>query len=130
MFLLLTSKSLFSLSGFLACDDPWGLGEEVMTPGEGVRGGGGVEAAAAAAAATLPPTRTPMLDLLVGVCSVACAEILRSERSREAASESNTLVDEPVDMLLTSALLSPADVSVLLRVIRLIVESLVSAPCE
>ncbi len=39
------------------------------------------------AAAILAPDNTPMLDLLVGVWSVACAEILRSERSNV---ESNT----------------------------------------
>ncbi len=95
MFLLLTSKSLFSLSGLLPAGDPGGLGDEVTTPGEGVLGVSSrccccwlppeAEGPTAAAAAILPPPRTPMLDLLIGVSRVACAEILRSERSREAS---------------------------------------------
>ena len=77
----------------------------------------------AAAAAILAPLLTPMLVLLGGVSRVAWAEILRSERSRVL---SNTLVEEPVEMLLTSSARSL--VSVLPRVIRLMVESRVSVP--
>lgn len=101
MFLLLTSRSLFSLSGggapadlvtsgdlgrpaeedacccwaFLSSGDDW------AGPGDGVLGGGGRRAAAAF------PALTPMLDLVGGVSRVAWAEILRSDRSRV---ESNT----------------------------------------